>query len=69
MLTLKVPLKFSSLENLVALTKNGDKYMVMEDETLGGEPTVQYTDVLDSCTPEIHIVINQCYCNRFLKRK
>lgn len=37
----------------------GVKYMVMEeDQSLGGEHSMEYTDiVLQSCTPEIYIVL------------
>lgn len=38
--------------------------MVIEGEqSLGGEYTMEYTDVLQSCAPEIYI--NQFYTNRF----
>ena len=42
--------------------------MVIEDLTMGGEHTVQYTDDgLYNCTPEIYI-INQCHPNKFNKK-
>ena len=36
----------------------GVKYMVMEDLTLGGNYTMQYTDdMLSNCTPETYIIL------------